>query len=186
MCAQVLVLSAQSLFTPEETRSQRQRYSAPSIAALRACGLCGATHIEFAWMFWCPHLLFAPCSAYCLFSCCCGAQHRVCGDRGREQEFRHRACTPLRGGPGVELRCRVCVSPQHPVSASTPGISRGAWSCVSGSNFPLILRSHSIGFTGAQGVHQYKIGLGRGKDGRVVVGLVAACSASCGISLPFQ
>ncbi len=42
LCAQVLVLSAQSLFTPEETRSQRQRYSAPSIAALLHLYMCAA------------------------------------------------------------------------------------------------------------------------------------------------
>jgi hypothetical protein len=35
-----------------------------------------------------------------------------------------------------------------------------------------MLRSHSISFTGAQGVPKYKIGLGRGKGGRVGVGLV--------------
>lgn len=34
-----------------------------------------------------------------------------------------------------------------------------------------ILRSHSISFTGTQGIPKYKIGLGRDSNGRVGVGL---------------
>ena len=37
---------------------------------------------------------------------------------------------------------------------------------------PLILRSHSISSTRAPGIPKYKIGLGRGKDGRVGEGLI--------------
>ena len=38
--------------------------------------------------------------------------------------------------------------------------------------FSLLLRSHSISFAEAQGIPKYKIGLERGEDGRVGVGLV--------------
>ena len=40
--------------------------------------------------------------------------------------------------------------------------------------FCLKVRSHSIRFTGAQGVPKYKMRLGRGKDGRVGIGLLGA------------
>ena len=50
------------------------------------------------------------------------------------------------------------------------------------SAFPPTLGSHSISFTGAQGVPTYKVGLGRGKD------FEAACASwvfpTCVFSLP--
>ena len=44
--------------------------------------------------------------------------------------------------------------------------------CFYTFRFFLVLRSHPMSFAGAQGVPEYQLGLGRGQDGRVGVGLL--------------
>jgi hypothetical protein len=75
---------------------------------------------------------------------------------------------------------------------------RGIWGESRAGQFFHIRRSHSISFTGAQGVPKYKFGLGRGQDGRVACAIQAmeqvlaacpervACSTSNCLSFGFS